>query len=138
MNATVMMLGGATLVLLLFVLCGGPMFLAEWLRKRRQEEVARQIALTDAIDGQLGAVVAPVVTKSFFGPWEIRIAVPLDQSSKVARILAIVDEMFPNDARAGSGPYRLFLTARSGAPRERPTSRKPRSTSRWAGNPVGA
>jgi hypothetical protein len=137
-NTTAMVLGGLTLVLFLSVLCGGPMFLVDWLRKRRQEEIARQVALTDAIDGQLGAVVAPVVTKPFFGPWEIRIAVPLYQSAKVAGILSVVDDAFPCDGLAGSRPYRLFLTARPDPPREASASRKPRSARRWAGNPAGA
>jgi len=137
-NATVMVFGGVTLVLFLFVLCGGPMFLVDWLRKRRQEEIARQIALTDAIDGQLGAAVAPVVTKPFFGPWEIRIAVPLHQSGKVARILSVVDEVFPGVEGARSRPYRLFLTARPDPPPGTRGSRRPGSATRWAGNPIGA
>ena len=49
----------------------GPLVLADWIHARRRETIARQIAVTDAIHGELGAVVAPVVTRRLGGPWEV-------------------------------------------------------------------
>jgi hypothetical protein len=114
------------------------MYLVDWSRKRRQQEIARQIALTDALDGQLGAIVSPVVRKPIFGPWEIRIAVPLHRSATVARILSIVDEEFPDVQGAGSPPYRILLTARPGSLREICGPRMRRAAKGWAGSPIAA
>jgi hypothetical protein len=132
------MLSDATFVLLLFALCGGPVLLVDWFRRRRQKEITRQIALTDAIDGRIGSIVAPVVTKPLFGPWEIQIAVPLHQSAMVARILSVVNEVFPSFEGTDSRPYRIFLSAKAESPRQRRASRRPRSATRWARNPIGA
>jgi hypothetical protein len=63
--------------------------LAAWRDRRRQAGIARQIALTDAIAGELGAIVAPVVTPALWGPWTVRIPVPFSRPLTVARILAI-------------------------------------------------
>ena len=41
----------------------GLLALAGWRDRRREAIIARQIRLTDAIADQLGAIVAPVVTK---------------------------------------------------------------------------
>jgi hypothetical protein len=132
------MLASGVFALLLFVLGGGPMLAVDWLRKRRQQEVAQQIALTDAIDGQVGVVVAPVVRKPLFGPWEIRITVPVDQSTTVAKILSVVDGAFGGVVAAGSRPYRIFLTARPDSLREMRAPGTPRSATRWAGHPIRA
>ena len=128
----------AAFVLLLFVLGGGPMLLVDWSRKRREREIARQIALTDALDGALGPIVAPVVTKPLFGPWEIQLTVPVDKSATMGRILSVVDEVFADVEEAASRPYRIFLSTRPEPLREAHAFRTPRSATRWAGNPIGA
>jgi hypothetical protein len=138
MQASVMVVSGAAFVLLLFVLVGGPMRLADWSRKRRQQETARQIALTDALDGQLGAIVSPVVRKPLFGPWQIQIAVPFHRSATVARILSVVDKVFPDVDGAGSRHYQIFLSAKPDSLRETRAPRTPRSTKRWARDPIPA
>ena len=94
MEASLMVMDVVVLVLLGFVLFGGPMILVDWLRKRRQAAIERQVELTDALDGRFGAMVAPVVTRPFFGPWEIQIAVPFLRSGAVARILSVVGDVF--------------------------------------------
>ena len=43
-----------------FALVGAPMLLNEW-RKRRESVLACRIALTDALDGELGPFVTPLV-----------------------------------------------------------------------------
>jgi len=135
MHAGVMVLGGAAFGLIGFALVGGPMILVDWLRRRRQAAIERQIALTDAIDGQVGAIVSPVVTRPLFGPWEIRIAVPFHRAATVARILSVVDEVFQDVEGAALRPYRIFLTATVDTPRE---TRPSRLTTRWAGSSVAA
>ncbi len=138
MHAGVMMVNGAVLVLLGFVLVGGPMLLVDWSRKRRQRAIERQISLTDALDGQLGAIVAPVVKKPVFGTWEIQIAVPLHRSATVARILSVVDEVFPDVEGAGSPPYRIFLSSKLDSLLETRAPRLRRSAKRWAGYSIAA
>ena len=131
MHAGVFAFDGVAFVLIGFALIGGPMILVDWLRRRRQTAIERQIALTNAIDGQVGVIVSPVVTKPLFGPWKIRIAVPFHRSATVARILSVVDEVFQDVEGAASRPYRIFLTATADSLRETHPSR---STTRWAGN----
>ncbi len=138
MHAGVMVVSGAAFVLLVFTLVGGPMLLMDWSRKRRQTAVARQIALTDALDGQLGAIVAPVVTKPLLGPWEIQIAVPFLRSTTVAGILSVVDDVFSDVAGVDSSFYRIVLSAKPGSLRETRAPRKARSTKRWSGNTMAA
>jgi hypothetical protein len=114
------------------------MLLVDWSRKRRQAAIGRQIALTEALDGQLGPIVSPVVKEPVFGPWEIRIAVPFHRSATVAKILCIVDEVFLDVEEAGGRPYRIFLSAKPNSTQETRAPRKPRSAKRWGGNPIAA
>ncbi len=138
MHAGVMLASGSVFVLLVFALVGGPMFLVDWSRKRRQTAIDRQITLTDALDSQLGAIVAPVVTKPLFGPWEIHVAVPVQHSAVVARILSVMDDRFAHMAGLKPSSYRIFLRARPGSLREIPAFRTRRSPKRWSGNTMAA
>lgn len=89
--------------------------LLDWNRRRREAAVRRQIALTDAIDGQVGAVVAPVVKKPFWRPWQIEVALPFDRPLTVGRILAVMHQAL----RAGDGTdatrYRIILAPKQEA-----------------------
>ncbi|MBI2014547.1 MAG: hypothetical protein HYS77_03270, partial [Candidatus Rokubacteria bacterium] len=78
-----------TVVGWLVAFVAGPLVLVDWIHARRRETIARQIAVTDAIHGELGAVVAPVVTRRLGGAWEVRIPVPFDRPALVERVLAI-------------------------------------------------
>ena len=103
------MLTAATVILtisspILVVL--GLLSLATWRDRRREAVVARQIRLTDAIAGELGAIVAPVVEKRFGGPWRVAMHVPVGRPAIVSRIVAIAHETL---TRAGSSPYELVL-----------------------------
>lgn len=76
-------------------------------RERRIEgAVARQIALTDAIAEELGAVVAPVVTKRPWGPWRVRMAVPFGRPATTSRVLAIARRVLD---RACASGYEIVL-----------------------------
>jgi hypothetical protein len=100
--------------------------LSAWFERRRAAAIARQITLTDAIAGELGAVVAPVVTKPLWGPWQIRIAVPLARPATVGTIIAIAHRVLALAERMSPGEYRIVL-----APQEDPAGgRRPRLASR--------
>lgn len=61
--------------------------------QRRQAEVLRQIALTDALHARLGALVAPVV-RWRHRAWQVAVAVPFERPAIVATVLTTVQEMF--------------------------------------------
>ena len=67
--------------------------LIERRRQRRQAEVLRQIALTDALHARVGAVVAPVV-RWRHRAWHVAVAVPFERPAIVAAVLATVQETF--------------------------------------------
>lgn len=56
--------------------------------RARDARIARQVAVTDAIHRELGAVVAPVV-KRRFGRDRVEIAVPFESPAIVGRVVAI-------------------------------------------------
>ena len=133
MQVSMMGISVVTFLLLGFALLGGPMILVDWLRTRRQTAIDRQIALTDALDGRFGAMIAPVVTKPFFGPWEIQIAVPLRLSAALPRILSVVDDVFSGVKEGSTSPYRIVLSTK---PDLLGVTRTPRSRKGWAGDPI--
>jgi hypothetical protein len=125
---------GAVVPLYALLWIGGPIVLTNWLRTRRQETIKRQVALTEAIDGRFGAIVAPVVTKPLWGPWEIRIAMPFRQPVTVGGILAVVDEMLSTSDRMDSAHYQIVLTPMQDlVPGER-ESRTHRPAEKWSGD----
>jgi hypothetical protein len=74
-----------------FVVVSGLLVMLERRQERTAADVARQIALTDALHARLGALVAPVVRRRR-RLWQIEIAVPVEQPAVVASVLATVDE----------------------------------------------
>ena len=90
--------------------------LVERRRTRRRAEVARQIALTDALHARLGAAVAPFVRRRR-RRWEIAVAVPFERPVVVSGVLATVDEMF------GGATYEVVLSPQGGPALERRTRR---------------
>lgn len=92
--------------------------LAAWRERRVKAAVARQIALTDAIAAEFGAIVAPVVRKPLWGPWEIEIAVPFARPAAVGTILSIAHRVLAFAERTRPGRYRIVLT-----PQEEPVQR---------------
>jgi hypothetical protein len=138
MDASVKIISAAAFLLLAFLLVGGPMVLADWTRKRRERVIARQIALTDALDGQLGALVAPVVTKSLFGPWDVRITMPFLRPAVLARMLSVIDDVFADGEAVPLSAYRIVLTVAENAQRVRSSRGARGQAGRWAHTPVGA
>jgi hypothetical protein len=71
--------------------------------QHRRLEIARQIALTDAIHARLGAVAAPVVRLGRAG-WRVTVAVPFERPAVADAVLATVHEAF------GRGNYEVVLS----------------------------
>jgi hypothetical protein len=61
----------------------------ERLHHAREARVRRQIAVTDAIHRELGAVVAPMVRRRLGRGWRLSIAVPVESPATVGRVVAI-------------------------------------------------
>src|SRR5262245_33203863 len=65
--------------------------LAERIQQKRDEGIARQIEVTDAIHRELGAIVAPTVERRRGGGWVVRMTVPFDRPELVATRLTVTD-----------------------------------------------
>ena len=91
-----------------------------WMAGRRER--ARQVALTDAIHRELGAVVAPVVTRRLGRGWRVGIAVPFESPAIVARVVAIAHATMFRD---GATKFEIVLTAQT--PHARPLGRSERA-----------
>ena len=82
--------------------------LAVFVSARREASLARQIALTNAIHRELGAVAAPVVSRRPGGGWLVSMAVPLDRPGTTAAIVRITEHMFTRTSDVD--PLRILLT----------------------------
>ena len=93
-----------------FAIAGSPILMVvallawvEWRDRRRAATVARQIRLTDAITAELGPIVAPVVTRRLWGPWQVEVTMPLGRPAVVGRVFEITHRVLP-------GRYEIWLT----------------------------
>ena len=79
--------------------------LLEWANRagvRREEVIGRQIALTDAVHRELGAVVAPVVTGSAARGWTVSVRVPLTGERGTGEpLVASADDALDTFERSG-------------------------------------
>ena len=75
----------------------------------RTAAIERQIAMTDAIHRDLGAVVAPTVTRTLLGGWRVRVPVPFERSAVVARVLEIARDTVAPLAALGGDPWEIVL-----------------------------
>jgi hypothetical protein len=101
--------------------------LAERRARQQATAVARQIRLTDALAWELGSIVAPVVRKPLWGPWEIHIAVPFARPAAVGTIISVAHRVLAHAEQLSAGHYRIVLT-----PQEEPA----RARARAAGAPA--
>lgn len=90
----------------------GLLALADWRRRRRMGVIARQVAVTDAIHREFGAVVAPVVSKRPGGPWTILMALPPDRWAMAGPLAAIAHDVV---AGGREERIRIVLTERGRA-----------------------
>jgi hypothetical protein len=92
-------------VVLPVAVVGGLLAVAGRLQRARETRIARQVAVTDAIHRELGAVVAPVVARRLGRGWRAEIAVPLESPAIVGPVVAIVQ------ATLGPAVREIVLTA---------------------------
>jgi hypothetical protein len=134
----VMVVTGAAAVFLGCTLIGGPMALADWVQRQRQAVIDRQITLTDTLDARFGTLVAPVVTKSLFGSWEVRIDVPILASATLSGIIAVTDAVFAGVEGTPPMRYRLDLRVTPAPQRVAPDPPVRRPAKHWPGRPAAA
>ncbi len=88
------------------------LLLAGWRERARERAVVRQIAVTEAIDAELGAIVAPFVKRRFGGGWRLEVAVPFEEPALVGRVVALAHAaMQRTDPHAS--PLEVVLTAQT-------------------------
>jgi len=82
-------LGLAAVVLVPAIAVTVMLVLAAWAERARAARAARQIAVTDAIHRELGAVAAPVARGGLWSETELRIALPLDRPDLVGAVTTV-------------------------------------------------
>ena len=95
------------LVVVVFGLPFALIAVAGRVQRAHREVVERQIAVTDAIHRELGAVVAPVVRRRGRHTWSVAVAAPLDRSVAVGRVLAVAYDAL--GAEPGRSPDVSFV-----------------------------
>lgn len=98
-------LAGLVFAVLPLVLVLALLAIATRREQRIAEAAARQIAVTDAIHRELGAVVAPTVEPRSWGPWRLTIPVPFERPELIASVLGITHR-----AVARHRPMEIVLT----------------------------
>lgn len=88
----------------------GALLFAERRARRRLAECARQVAVTDAIHAELGAIVAPVVRRRPGGRWQLAIPVPFDDLDAVGRVVRAAYRGFDAPERAVPGRFEIVLS----------------------------
>jgi len=102
-----------------FALLIAALKLSSWRQRTRLDEIARQIAVTDAIHAELGAVVSPVVRRTLGRGWRLTIPVPLDRPDTVMQVISAAHGVFSEPERTSSRRFEIVLT-----PQERPVPRR--------------
>ncbi|MEX2147766.1 MAG: hypothetical protein WED01_12215 [Candidatus Rokuibacteriota bacterium] len=116
MELMLTLLAVLVLVMLPVLALGALLALVTRLQRSRAHVIAQQIALTDAIHAELGAVAAPVVAKPVFGPWRVSFAVPFGRPALVEQLVVITSRVLGAASPAG---VRIVLTPRADVPRAR-------------------
>jgi hypothetical protein len=113
-------LGTLSLVVTLFPfgLLIAALRLASWRQHTRLSEIARQIAVTDAIHAELGAVVSPVVRRKLGRGWRLTIPVPFDRPDTITQVVSAAYGAFSTSERMSPRHFEIVLT-----PQERPVPR---------------
>jgi hypothetical protein len=102
-------------------------FLAVWallevsrrVERARAERVARQIALTEAIHREMGAVAAPEVRRGARG-WVVSVRLPLHREAMVGAIARITHDVFRRLDRRETPCLDLVLIPEEPRPVRRP------------------
>ncbi|MGH7396293.1 MAG: hypothetical protein ACRELW_02040 [Candidatus Rokuibacteriota bacterium] len=83
--------------------------LSRRIQRRREERIARQIALTDAIHRELGAAAAPEVRRSWSRGWIVSVQLPLRREDTVGAITRITHDLFRRLDRQDPPRLRVVL-----------------------------
>lgn len=83
--------------------------LVERRRRIRMDAIERQIAMTDAIHREFGAVVAPTVTRTPLGGWRVLVPVPFERPAVVSRVLEIARDTVAPVATLGGRAWEIVL-----------------------------
>jgi hypothetical protein len=101
---------GFTIAAIPFLAVAALLWLADLIQRRARVRIARQVALTDAIHGALGAVAAPTLRRRFGRGWRVTIAVPLGRPHTIAAVIRIIDRAWTGLA---SAPIEIVLLRRA-------------------------
>src|SRR5574342_846776 len=82
-------LGAAAVILIMYASIAAPLWLASRAERARMAARARQVGVTDAIHGRVGAVVSPVVSPRLWGQWRLSIPVGRGQERLLGAILDV-------------------------------------------------
>ena len=108
-----------------FLAVSALLMLAERREDRRASARDRQIALTDAIHWELGAIAAPTVTRRPRGGWRVSIPVALERPAVVAAILRVTACYFAAEKTAERLEIVLTPPFRGSAPVAKPQAPRP-------------
>ena len=100
---------GAALAFPIALLTAALLFM-ERRARIRLAECARQVAVTDAIHAELGAIVSPIVRCRLGGRWQLAIPVPFDDLDTVGRVVRAAYEGFDAPDRL-PGRFEIVLSA---------------------------
>lgn len=118
-----------TIALIPFLGVWGLLALTSRVAAARDVRVARQIALTDAIHRELGAVAAPDVRRSITGRWIVSVHLPLQREGLVGAIGRITHDLFRRLDRLETPRVHLVLIPQEPRPLRRPVTLGPGRTS---------
>ena len=104
------------MMLMPFLAVWGLLALARGRERHRETCVARQIALTDAIHRELGAVAAPDVHRTWSGEWVVSVRVALSREDTVGSIARIANDLFRRLDRQEPPRLRVVLMPREVRP----------------------
>ena len=97
------------MALIPFLAVWGLLRVAQAVERRRERCVSRQIALTDAIHRELGAVAAPEVRRTWTGEWVVSMRLALSRESTVGTIARITSDLFRRLDNRDSPRLRVVL-----------------------------
>jgi hypothetical protein len=82
---------------------------ARRIERWREAAIWRQIALTDAIHAELGAVVAPEVRRTSADEWIVSVRVPMNREAIVSAVVRITRDLFHRLDRESPARLRVVL-----------------------------
>jgi hypothetical protein len=107
------------IALIPFLAIWGLLRFARAVERRRDARVARQIALTDAIHRELGAVAAPNVRRTWSGEWVVSMRLALAREGTVGTITRITNDFFRRIDRQDPPRLRVVLLPQEPRPARR-------------------